>query len=191
MKDKKESGLDVFQNVFNQRDIFEPIIKWGEYKMTEEFNKSSTIEDGYYSDCEKAKLELVQPLAIRKLYKKGSFAYVYILNGVELIYAGQCSSTSRISTPSSVGGFVKGTRVSKISSDTHGKTNIKLFYEVNELIHRGDKLEVYIVKAKDHVKKGRWTVKICEKQMEKEILTSYKELYGRTPKLNNRNKDYK
>ena len=66
MKDKKESGLDVFQNVFNQRDIFEPIIKWGEYKMTEEFNKSSTIEDGYYSDCEKAKLELVEstPLVI-------------------------------------------------------------------------------------------------------------------------------
>lgn len=187
MKDYIVNGKEIFTDVFGDTNIFEPVIKWGEYVMTEKFGKSKLISEDYYKGCEKAKLVLTQPLNIRKQYQKGSFAYGYILNGEEFIYGGQCSGTDRINAPSSVGGFDKVTQEPKVPSNTHGKTNVKLFFEVNDLLRKGDKVEIFIVKAKENAKVGKWTIKIDEKQMEKELLTQFENTHSKQPLLNNNN----
>lgn len=187
VKNYKENGLEIFNDVFNDFNIFEPVIKWGEYIITEEFGKSKNYDDSYYKGCEKAKLILTQPLEVRKNYNKGSFAYGYILNDKEFIYGGQCSGTGRINAPSSVGGFNKITRKPKVPSERHGKTNVKLFFEVNELVYNSNKIEVFIVKAKENSKIGKWVVKIDEKQMEKELLTQFEKVHNKLPLLNNSN----
>ena len=187
MKNYLENGLEIFNDVFYDKDIFEPVIKWGEYIMTEEFGKSKNISEDYYKGCEKAKLVLTQPLKIRKQYNKGSFAYGYILNGKQFIYGGQCSGTSRINSPSSVGGFDKLTHEPKIPSERHGKTNVKLFFEVNQLIREGNKVEIFIVKAKEIPSLSKWGAKIDEKQMEKELLNQFELTHNSLPLLNNSN----
>jgi hypothetical protein len=187
MKNYLENGLEIFDDVFGEIDIFEPVIKWGEYVITEEFGRSKNIDENYYQNCEKAKLILTQPLEVRKKYQKGSFAYGYILNGKQFIYGGQCSGTSRINAPSSVGGFDKTTHEPKIPSESHGKTNVKLFFEVNDLLRKGNKIEIFVVKAKENAKVGKWVVKIDEKQMEKELLTQFENIQKELPLLNNNN----
>jgi len=187
MENYLENGLSIFNDVFNNSNVFEPVIKWGEYIVTEKFGQSKKITEGYYKNCEKAKLVTTQPLKVRKKYNKGSFAYGYILNGKQFIYGGQCSGTSRINAPSSVGGFDKLTREPKIPSGRHGKTNVKLFFEVNRLLYEGNKIEIYIVKAKENAKMGKWTVKIDEKQMEKELLNQFEKVHNQQPLLNNSN----
>jgi len=187
MKNYLEKGLEIFDDVFYNKDIFEPAIKWGEYVMTEEFGKSKNLSEDFYKGCEKAKLILTQPLEIRKQYNKGSFVYGYILNKKQFIYGGQCSGTSRINAPSSVGGFDKVTHEPKIPSKRHGKTNVKLFFEINQLVREGNKIEIFIVKAKENAKIDIWEIKLNEKQMEKELLNKFKEIHLQQPLFNNNN----
>lgn len=184
-----KNGKEIFNDVFSDNNVFEPILKWGEYIMTEEFGKSKNVSKDYYKGCEKAKLILTQPLKVRKKYNKGSFVYGYILNNKQFIYGGQCSGTNRINAPSSVGGFIKNTNEPKIPSERHGKTNVKLFFEVNELLRKDNKIEIFIIKAKENAKIGKWTVKIDEKQMEKEILSQYELVHNEQPMLNNNNSE--
>jgi hypothetical protein len=185
MKNYLEKGLEIFNDVFNNKEIFESVIKWGEYVMTEEFGKSKNLSK--YKECEKAKLILTQPLEIRKQYNKGSFVYGYILNEKQLIYVGQCSGTSRINAPSSVGGFNKVTRKEEVPSKRHGKTNVKLFLEINQLIYEGNKIEIFIVKAKEKETEDGWNVKYDEKQMEKRLLNKFEEVHNQQPLLNKNN----
>jgi hypothetical protein len=187
MKNYIENGTQIFDDVFGDNNIFEPVIKWGEYVMTEKFGKSKKTPIGYYDGCEKAKLVLTQNLDTRKRYDTGSFAYGYILNGKEFIYGGQCSGTSRINAPSSVGGFHKETNEPRVPSGTHGKTNVKLFFEVNKLVREGNKIEVFVVKAKENARVGKWNVKIDEKQMEKELLNQFISVHNMQPMFNNKN----
>lgn len=189
MNDYIKNGKEIFNDVFNNSDVFEPVIKWGEYIMTEEFGKSKNVDKDYYKGCQKAKLILTQSLKVRKKYNKGSFVYGYILNNKKFIYGGQCSGTGRIFAPSSVGGFDKNTNEPKIPSKRHGKTNVKLFFEVNKLLCEGNKIEIFIVKAKENAKIGKWIVKIDEKQMEKEILSQYELVHNEQPVLNNNNSE--
>ena len=189
MSDYIKNGKEIFNDVFSDNNVFEPVLKWGEYIMTEEFGKSKNVGKDYYKDCEKAKLILTQPLKVRKKYNKGSFVYGYILNNKQFIYGGQCSGTNRIKAPSSVGGFIKNTNKPKIPSERHGKTNVKLFFEVNELLRKGNKIEIFIIKAKENAKIGKWIVKIDEKQMEKEILSQYELVHNEQPMLNNNNSE--
>jgi hypothetical protein len=187
MSNYKENGLEIFNNVFHSEKLFHSVIKWGEYIITEEFGSSKSHSKDYYKGCEKAKLILTQPLDVRKTYTKGSFVYGYILNNKELIYGGQCSGTGRIDAPSSVGGFTKDNFIPRIPSKKHGKTNVKLFFEVNELIKKGNKIEVFIVKAKDKASVDGFPVKVCEKFMEKSLLTEFETVHNVQPLLNNKN----
>tara|TARA_R110000822_G_C15278415_1_gene489932 strand:+ start:69 stop:665 length:597 start_codon:yes stop_codon:yes gene_type:complete len=191
MKDYLENGLEIFDEVFGGYNTFEKMEKYGEYQMTDEFNKSKKYPN-WYKNCYKAKLVCTLSREDKKKYKSGSYAYVYLLNRKEIIYIGKTDGDSRLSSPSSVGAFDKVTNQPKgpalLETHTHGKTNVKLFFYVNELVRKNDKIEVFIIKAKDSLKlENRWTTKVDTREMEFALLDEFIKVHGFGPKWNDTN----
>lgn len=191
MKNYLENGLEIFDDVFGSYNTFEPVVKYGEYRMTDKFNKSKK-HPNWYKGCHKAKLFCTLSKEDKKKYKSGSYAYGYLLNGKEIIYIGKTDGDSRLSSPSSVGAFNKVTNQpvgpALLESHTHGKTNVKLFFYVNELIMKGEKIEIFIVKAKDSLKlENRWTPKIDTREMESALLEEFEKTHNKKPIWNDSN----
>jgi hypothetical protein len=191
MKNYKENGLEIFNDVFGSYNAFEQEEKYGEYQITDKFNESKKYPN-WYKNCYKAKLICTLSKEDKKKYKSGSYAYVYLLDDKEIIYIGKTDGDSRLFSPSSVGAFDKDTNEPKgpalLETHTHGKTNVKLFFYVNELIKKGHKIEVFIIKAKDSLKlEDRWTTKVDTREMESALLNEFKKVHGFEPKWNDAN----
>lgn len=120
--------------------------------------------------------------------KQGSFAYVYVRNGKEIIYIGCTVGTTRIFTPSSIGGFNKFTREPKIPSAKHGMRNISTFFQVYDYLKQGDEISIYLIEAKsqtsiDNGNGVSFPVIVKHHAVEKYLLNMYKQRYGQMPPM--------
>ena len=172
----KENGTDIL-SILGTEHFYEPI-RLGSYRI-EDWDKDP--------DYERFKL-----IKEHKNFtnKKGSFVYVYILDGKEVVYIGQTVTTSRIFTPSSIGGFHKLNGEVQIPSNKHGKRNVGTFFQVYNYLKQGHTLDVYLIEAKPnrtiHTETGiKFDVIIAPQQMEKVLQDQYKTFHGELPPMHN------
>lgn len=174
MKNYKQNGLDLLS--FLGTKYFYPFIKLGRYQLQDwsrntEFERCKLVKEnkGFTN-------------------KKGSFVYVYILNEKEIVYIGQTVTTSRIFTPSSIGGFHKLNQQVQIPSNKHGKRNIGTFFQVYNYLKLGHILDVYLIEAKPNTSIITETgisfdIIISPQQMEKALQEEYKKYHGCLPPM--------
>mgnify|MGYP000952166698 CR=1 FL=1 len=138
MKNYKENGLEILERAGTK--LFKPAIKLGTYQL-QNWSK--------YVGFDRIKLKSLIKGASTK---KGSFAYVYILDNKSVLYIGQTVVTSRIFTPSSIGGFNKITQEAKIPSSKHGPRNVSTFFQVYKYLKEGHQIDVYLIESKENLK---------------------------------------
>ena len=174
MKNYLENGLALLERPGVK--LFKQAVKLGEYQL-QEWSK--------FVGFDRIKLKSFIKGASRKT---GSFAYVYILDGKEVIYIGQTVTTSRIFTPSSIGGFNKETGEVNIPSKKHGKRNVSTFFQVYELLKKGHKIEVYLIEAKDNASVinefgDEFPIIIRPQAVEKLLQDEFKLAHGHLPSM--------
>ena len=168
----QEQGKDILNLLGTE--LFHPYFHLGSYEL---------LDWDKHPNCNRIKLKTK---AQGYSSKKGSFVYVYILNDKEVIYIGQTVITSRIFTPSSIGGFNKTTGDVIIPSKKHGKRNVSTFFQVYDLLKTGNKVDVFVIEAKANKKVvtefgNEFSVILKPQEMEKFLQDKYKEVHGRLP----------
>ena len=174
MKDYNINGLSLLNELGTTH--FNIPVLLGEYKL---------MDWGGHEGFERIKLN---KLIKGSSTKKGSFVYVYVLNKSQVVYIGQTVITSRIFTPSSIGGFNKQTGDVLIPSTKHGKRNVSTFFQVFDLLKQGNTLEVYLIEAKENNKivtefGDELEVIIKPQNMEKLLQDKYKAIHNTLPMM--------